>query len=96
MAFTFEKDTWTWPRKTVEEPVLGPRLANWRPIQLTPQLRLRPQAKTAAAILEGNHPDGERDENEPNCTKQFHLYCDYTTMHGIRYIAEEKRTVCEK
>ena len=96
MAIVPAKDYWEWPRKTLQEPDLFVRPVNWRPLQLTAKLRQRHHDFTSASTQLHHTPNGKEDGPGPNCTKQFHKYCDYTTMHGIRYIAEEKRTLCEK
>lgn len=32
----------------------------------------------------------------PGCTHQFHEYCQHTSLHGFRYVTEEKRTLSER
>lgn len=44
-------------------------------------------------------PGGRRFKRKsifPGCTNQFHEYCRHTSLHGFRYVTEEKRAISER
>ena len=75
------------------------RPKNWRPIRFTGRFRKASHdIKNFSKKLESQIDWATKPPTEeyPSCMKQFHNYCRVTTMHGIRYIAEEKRHPSEK
>ncbi|CAG7731153.1 unnamed protein product [Allacma fusca] len=90
---SFNNDSWAWAQKAAENPWQTHKPPNWRQVRMTGRLPWRHNSVTG---LSQQLKDMDEDVDEPTCKKQFHLYCDYTTMHGIRYIAEENRTYGEK
>ncbi|CAG7826654.1 unnamed protein product [Allacma fusca] len=73
------------------------RPKNWRPIRFTGRFRKMNSVKELNQKLDAQLDYvAKASENYPSCVKQFHNYCQVTTMHGIRYVAEEKRHVSEK
>lgn len=86
------------------------KLNGWTPVRLSGRLRFnkkKQQPKSGEAEKNANnnnnntHVEGtskrfSRKSLFPGCAHQFHQYCQHTSLHGFRYVTEEKRALSER
>ncbi len=86
------------------------KLNGWTPIRLSGRLRFnkkKQQAKSSDTEKKANNNNNNtpvQGTNKrfssrslfPGCAHQFHEYCQHTSLHGFRYVTEEKRAISER
>jgi hypothetical protein len=89
-----------WIRKSKEKGSLWdfPR-PTWKPVRMTGRFKFRKTNSVQNLHQSYSDPTFNRllmDDEYPNCNNQFRQYCDFTSLHGFRYIMEEKRNISER
>ncbi|CAL8095183.1 unnamed protein product [Orchesella dallaii] len=80
------------------------KLPGWTPVRLSGKFRFKKKSSKAydqdkSNNNEKSHSEGKKVSKKnllPGCTYQFHEYCQHTSLHGFRYVTEERRALSER